>query len=73
MNIKPCPFCASRDHTVLTKGTTGYAVMCLTCNANGPIMSSGDPYGMSDHRLGLREYPARAAWNQRRRKMKDED
>jgi Lar family restriction alleviation protein len=41
--LKPCPFCASRDLSVDTLGTQDrpfYAVSCGDCEATGPLARS---------------------------------
>ena len=39
--LKPCPFCLSKNVEVIDKGPTkGYAVLCFSCESEGPEAGS---------------------------------
>lgn len=39
-NLKPCPFCGSKN--VEAQGIGSFAVVCKDCGANGPVVERGD-------------------------------
>src|SRR5207302_9799139 len=57
INLRPCPFCASRNLTVATLGseqTQFVVVTCSGCGAMGPRANVTDPPGRAEF-----------VWNQR--------
>lgn len=66
MNLKPCPFCGSRDVAIMREGksnkSAAYRVVCRQCKTRGPKFCV-QPWHLGNKFVAQGD--ARAAWNDR--------